>query len=100
MTTIGTWTAADDGDGQEGDGDEQPPAELTEPIEPDRHDRVAVRRRVRSGSDARGSEIAALDTASTKATTGIAANSPTIPASAAPAGRAMSASAGWMSTVL
>ena len=38
--------------------------------------------------------------ASAKATTGMAANRPMIPANAAPAGRAMSTSAGCMWTVL
>ena len=53
----------------------------------------------RSGSTP-STVTAAWVTARTNATTGIAANSPTIPANAAPAGRAMSAIAGWMCTVL
>ena len=45
-------------------------------------------------------ETTAPEIANAKATTGIAANSPTIPARAAPAGSEISASAGWMWTVL
>ena len=49
-----------------------------------------------------GSRIATTEphTAVTNATTGIATNKPTTPATAAPAGRAMSTTAGWMWTVL
>ena len=97
-TTIGTWTAAAMATASSAERDQQSPAPLAEPIQPDRDERVARSNRA-VGSTPRTS-IAAPAMARAKATTGIATKSPTIPARAAPAGSAMSTIAGWMWTVL
>ena len=98
MTTIGTWTAAAMPTARS--ASETSRRQLNCPSRSSQTGTIALASDARRSGSTPSTVTAAWVTARTKATTGIAANSPTIPASAAPAGRAMSASAGWMSTVL